>query len=155
MNLQQQVHFTLEPAHVWIWKHTWNKHCLKYDLTLIKGTMFWFFLFYFIPLWEKKKDICFPACWGAHHSNARLKKRYSLALDPPSVPWSSPPSAIYWALWVLQVPFSLHRDFAKMIWNQRTQYTTMCFFPQSRKVLKQFKERFRWVANGQTKFWKF
>ena len=28
----------------------------------------------------------------------------------------------------------------------------MYFFPQSRKALKQFKERFRWVANGQTQF---
>lgn len=58
--LQQQVHFTLEPAPAWIRKHTWNKHCLKHDLTLIKSTMFWYFLFYFIPLRIKGRHL-FPS----------------------------------------------------------------------------------------------
>ena len=104
-SLQQPVHFTLGLAHVWVWKHTRNKHFLKHDLTLIKSSVFWYFLFYSISFnCEKKERHLFPSLL-TRSWQATLKDK-NIHLSPAIVPFP-------WL--VFPVPSTGHSGYCKCL----------------------------------------
>lgn len=87
-------------------------------------------------------------------SNTKGQAYPSFSSDRPRFPDESSQCHLLGTLGIASA-FSQYKDFSRMRWNQRNLYTdTVCASsPNVERALKQFKEKFRWMANTQTKLW--